>query len=78
MRKYANCYFCNTNDIFMVRSTNFLVCRKKNFESAVQTFAASLPPFGVSFCNLMARVLPPYGVSFASLWRVFFCLMLSF
>jgi len=54
--KYKCYFFCSTNEIFLVcstnflvYSTNFLVCRKKNFERAVQTFAESLPPFGVSF-----------------------------
>jgi len=27
--------------------------QEKNFERAVQAFAVSLPPFGVSFCRLM-------------------------
>jgi len=47
------------------------VCRKNFFECAVQTFAASLPPFGVSFYLLMVRVLPPYGESFAAFWCEF-------
>jgi hypothetical protein len=47
-------------------------CAGKNiFERAVQTFAASLPPFSVSFCYLMTQVLPPYGASFAALWHEF-------
>jgi len=52
---------------------------KKNL-SAVQTLSASLPPFDVSFCRLMAQVqvLKPYGASFAALWRVFCRLMLNF
>jgi len=60
-------FFCSTNAIF-------LVCRKKKIECAVQTFVASLPPFG-KFCRLMVRVLPPYGSSLAALWRVFCSLM---
>ncbi len=59
-------FFCSTYDIFLVCSTNFLVCRKKKFEHTVQTFAVSLSPFGVSFCHLMGRVLSPYGVSSAA------------
>jgi len=42
---------------------------KKNFERVVQTFAASLLPFGVSFaalwrkfCRLTPRVLPLYAL----------------
>jgi len=61
--------------IFLVGRTNFLVCRKKNFECGEQTFAASLPPFGESFatlwqefCHLVAQVLLPYGKSFAVFW----------
>jgi len=42
-------------------------CCCQKFERAVQTFATSLPPFGVGFFRLMARVLPPNGASFASL-----------
>ncbi len=61
----------------MVCSTNFLVCRKFFFECTVQTFGASLPPFGVSFCCLMALVLPSYGRSCAALWRVFCPFMLN-
>ncbi len=56
-------FFCSTND-FLVCQTNFLVCRKKNFERTVQTFAAICH----KFCRLMARVLPPYGGSFAVFW----------
>jgi len=51
---------------------------EKKFERAIQTFAASLPPFGVSFCCLMGRVLSPYGTSFAALWHLFCLLMLNF
>jgi len=32
----------------------------KFFWCAVQFFAASLPPFGVSFCRLIVQVLLPY------------------
>jgi len=35
----------------------FWCAEQKNFERAVQTFAA-----------FMAQVLPPYGASFAALW----------
>jgi len=45
----------------------FAVQMKKKFERAVQTFAASLSHFGVSFCRLVARFLPPYGKCFAAL-----------
>jgi len=48
--------------------------QEKKIECAVQTFAASLPPFGISFYRLMARVLPPFGISFALFCR----LMLNF
>jgi hypothetical protein len=54
---------------FVVQMILFLVCRKKIFESAVQTFASSLlPPYGASFCHLMVRVLLPYGACFAALF----------
>jgi len=43
------------------------VCRKNNFECEVQTFAASLPPLGVSFCRLMGQDFLPYGRCFAAL-----------
>jgi len=32
-------FFCSTNYIVLMRSTNFLVCRKFFFECAVQIFA---------------------------------------
>jgi len=38
----------------------FFGVQEKFFERAVQTIAASLPPFGVSFCRLLVPVLPPY------------------
>jgi len=44
------------------------VCKKIFFEHAVQTFAASLPHFGVSFFRLIVRV-------FAALWGVLSPLM---
>jgi len=79
MRNFANgviaifaeqmLFFCCTNEMFCVCSTNFFKC-------AVQTFAASLPPFGVRFCRLLAQVLLPYGTSFAPLWRKICHLML--
>jgi hypothetical protein len=53
-------FFCSTNDVVLVCSTNILVCRKKKFEHAVQTFATILLPFGVSFCRLKGQVLLPY------------------
>jgi len=63
--------------IFFGVQYKFFGVQEKNFEHAVQTFAASLPSFGVSFCHLMAQVLLPYGVSFVTLWRLFCCLMLN-
>jgi len=56
------CYFFVVQMIFVVCQTNFLVCRKKNFERAAQTFICH------KFCRLMARVLPPCGGSFAVFW----------
>jgi hypothetical protein len=52
---------CSTN--FFVCNTNFFCALEKNFERAVQTFAA----LWCEFCRLMARVLPPYGLCFAAL-----------
>jgi len=80
MRKCANCYFfstnaffCSTNYIFLVCITNFFGGQEKKNNCAVQTFAVSLPPFGISFCCLMGQVLTPFA-SFA----VFCHLMLNF
>jgi len=76
MRKCANCYFCSTNDFFFGVQLQIFGVQEIFFELAVQTFAASLPPFGVSFCRLMAQVLLPYGASYAALWQEF-CRLLA-
>jgi hypothetical protein len=49
----------------------FFGVQEKKIECAVQTFAASLPPFGISsatlwreFCHLMTEVLPCFGAQY--------------
>ncbi len=79
MRKCANCYFCSThafcstNDIYLVYSTNFLVCRKFFLSMQykllpqvcclISKFCCPMSKFCClksKFCCLMALVLPPY------------------
>jgi len=61
--------------IFFCVQYTFFGVQEKKFERPVQTFAASLPPFSVSFCRLMVRVLPYDGASFGALWHKFCRLM---
>jgi hypothetical protein len=67
-------FFCSANGFFFGVPNKFF----GEQENKVQTFAASLPPFGaffdalwLKFCHLMAQVLPLYVASFAALWRKF-------
>jgi len=71
-------FFCSTNDIFLVCSTNFLVWGKKIEPNFCREFAAFwckfLLPYWASFaalrgefCRLMAQFLPPYDACFAAL-----------
>jgi len=50
--------FCSTNAIFCRINDIFLVCRKKNFERAVQTFAT----LWYMFCCLLVEVLQCFAL----------------
>jgi len=61
-------FFSSTNDIFLVCSTHFLVCRKKNCERAVASVAA----FWQKFCRVFQEKNFDHTVkTFAALWHEF-------